>query len=415
MKLWIKVIAGTIPAAAALLFAFLLLFRWHRRRHRQLLLVSPHSSNQSSEQSSFDGITSIRLSDKPSGNSRKSLRFHHLRHPSTPQSPHGQFNWEEHPRLVAEFLEIGRPRFSVADGGAPCETADGFWEIHTDSSELMQTVRLAPGPTNAGDESPSYSWAKTSLPLPGPDLKGGSFPQEAYFEITVLNLLPGNDLLAKDGESDRAKLIRKNSPSQDRNSAAGQRGISDVTLSLGLTNRASLACQSMPGTYPGSIGFNSDGSVFLDGRKLVFESEKAGWANVNQTIGCGYDPNTKKVFFTVDANLAHVIRCSSEAYGFPLFPVLATNANATLLVNMGQAPFKYAAANAIRSPNQSFLRQLPGEVGVGETTGVIEGGEWRASGRRSREQQRKSGSKRSTAFSDDIDAESDLFEIALSS
>ncbi|KAG0472218.1 hypothetical protein HPP92_016764 [Vanilla planifolia] len=477
MKLWVKIIAGVIPGAAVLLLALLLLLRWHRRRHRQLHIISPQSSpNQSLESSSktkFDGIKNVHLAHKSGSSARNSLRFHHLRHPhhdhdqhhhQQHQVPHQStnqpFNWDEHPRLVAEATETGWPRFAFSSSsvlrspsaplwtlctscnvGVPHEAANGSWDIRPESSEFMQTLRLNAGLTKPNVDDPSFSWAITSLPLPGPALAGGSFPQEAYFEITILYLQPRRKALPSnvskrainDIETDRAKLIRENSitsfinsPSKDQSSTAEQGRTANLALSLGLTNRASLPTHSMPGTFPGSISFHSDGSVYLDGRKLVFGSEKAGWADVNRVIGCGYEPSRKKVFFTVDSQLAHVIRCSSEAYGFPLYPVMATSADAMILVNMGQAPFKYAPANATRTSNPCFVRLLPGEDAGGEAAGIMDSQElfsvapveveWRDRGRRSRQQQNKSGSKNSTGISDDgVDGESDLFEIALQS
>lgn len=184
-----------------------------------------------------------------------------------------------------------------------------------------------------------------------------------------------------------------------------------------------MSNQSMPGTFLGSIGFHSDGSVYLDGRKLVFESEKAEWADVNRVIGCGFAPRKKKVFFTVDSQLVHAIRCSSDAYSSPLYPVLAADADAMILVNLGQAPFKYAPANVTRVQNPCFLR-LPS--GVRPPAGSIHSGElfpvYRIEadetehGKKSKNQNNyySSSSKKSNGYLDDgLEAESDLFEISL--
>ena len=40
-----------------------------------------------------------------------------------------------------------------------------------------------------------------------------------------------------------------------------------VMLSVGLTAGGSLPLK-LPGSYPGSIGFNSDGSVYVDGKLI---------------------------------------------------------------------------------------------------------------------------------------------------
>lgn len=92
--------------------------------------------------------------------------------------------------------------------------------------------------------------------------------------------------------------------------------------------------------------------------KLVFESEKAEWIGADKVIGCGFDPRQKKVFFTLDSELMHVIHCQSEGFGTPLYPTLAANIDIQVLVNFGQSAFKYAPANAQRTPNPCFIAPL---------------------------------------------------------
>ena len=102
------------------------------------------------------------------------------------------------------------------------------------------------------------------------------------------------------------------------------------------------------------IGFGS-------GIKLVFESEREEWGRAEKVIGCGFDPKQKKVFFTVDSELVHVIHCKSEEFGSPLYPTLAANADVTVLVNLGQSMFKYITAQ--RTPNPCFVSQLVNAAG----------------------------------------------------
>lgn len=85
--------------------------------------------------------------------------------------------------------------------------------------------------------------------------------------------------------------------------------------------------------------------------KLVCESEKHEWAKENKVVGCGYDPRKKKVYFTVNSHLAHVINCKAEEFGTPLYPILASNTEAIVLINLGQCPFYYGPANGQRTPN----------------------------------------------------------------
>lgn len=467
MKLWIKIAAGAAPAAAVLLLVIIVLC-CRRRRKVQQPPVSPQNPlpqfSDRAAKSKFGnihaGINKFHLSYKSGSSARRSLRFHHLNHhhhtPAMP--PPSPFNWDEHPRLITEAVETGWPRFAFSssaprsssgplwnfcpacDGGEGRGVAETDWEVPPGSSEFMQTVKLSPGTNRTADDPLFFSWVRTSLPLPGPALGGGSFPQEAYFEITILYLQPRKKLRAaasrrpKDRESDQAKLIRANSgtgnifTSQGPRSTAEQGNSSGAAVAVGLISRgATMPAQAVPGNFPGSIGFHSDGSVYLDGRKLVFESERAVWACANRVIGCGFEPARKRVFFTVDANLTHVIRCTSEAYGSPLYPVLAADSDAMLLVNLGQAPFKYAPANAARTQNPCFIRHPSADAGGGQPAGSVDSrelfsvsrmeAEWLERDRRSQRRNNSnssSNSKKSNGNLDDnYDAESDLFEISL--
>lgn len=85
--------------------------------------------------------------------------------------------------------------------------------------------------------------------------------------------------------------------------------------------------------------------------KLVCESEKHEWAKENKVVGCGYDPRKRKVYFTVNSHLAHVINCKADEFETPLYPILASNTEATVLINLGQFPFHYGPANLQRTPN----------------------------------------------------------------
>jgi hypothetical protein len=88
----------------------------------------------------------------------------------------------------------------------------------------------------------------------------------------------------------------------------------------------------------------------------VFEPEEAEWGGTDKVIGCGFDPRQKKVFFTVDSQLLHVVHCKSEEFGTPLCQVLAANTYILVVVNMGQSLFRYGPANAQRTPNPCFTR-----------------------------------------------------------
>jgi hypothetical protein len=127
------------------------------------------------------------------------------------------------------------------------------------------------------------------LPLPGPPLGNSSFPQEAYFEITVLYCHSNDqESVGKAKEGERAKLIQEKSNGKANSESlvhvnsshriskieelklAGKDDCqgSAVLLSVGLTIGGSLPLK-LPGSYPGSIGFNSNGSLYLDGKLIL--------------------------------------------------------------------------------------------------------------------------------------------------
>lgn len=309
------------------------------------------------------------------------------------------FNWADHPALVTDAVENGWSRFgftnymssspssrssllglcAVGDYGRETQT-DITWEVSPGSADFMQKIRLNSGLKKVSLNNPSMAAAsviRTALPLPGPPLGNSAFPQEAFFEVTILHSRDDRELNGKVREGEKIKLIQENS-----NEMANSESLVHVTsthninkiedlklagkddsrgeavmLSLGLTAGGSLPLR-LPGSYPGSIGFNSNGSVYLDGIKLAFESEKTEWGRTDKVIGCGFDPRQKKVFFTVDSELVHVIHCKSEEFGSPLYPTIAANDDVIVLVNFGQSAFTYAPANAQRTSNPCFIGPL---------------------------------------------------------
>ncbi|OVA11253.1 B30.2/SPRY domain [Macleaya cordata] len=319
------------------------------------------------------------------------------------------FSWADHPSLVSEAVEHGWSRFAFTGGFMSSSSsstrsvllglcvsgdqgkeskAEISWEVCPGSSDFMQKIRLNSGLKKGiiGNPSPlgASSVIKTALPLPGPFLGNYSFPQEAYFEITILSLKEdddesvesiGNVKESKKREGEKTKLIQETQEVNSRSDSLTHVSIDSnrfeelkvgnkeeskeesVIMSLGLTVGGTLPSK-LPGSYPGSIGFNSNGSVYLDGMDLMFETQKAEWGTKNKVIGCGFDPDQKKVFFTVDSELVHVIHCSSEEFSSPLYPTLAANVHATVLVNFGQSAFSYAPPNVQRTPNPCFLGPL---------------------------------------------------------
>jgi len=151
--------------------------------------------------------------------------------------------------------------------------------------------------------------------------------------------------------------------------------------------------------------------------KLVMESEKAQWIGSERVIGCGYDPRQKKVFFTLDSELVHVIHCQSEEFGTPLCPTLAANIDIQVLVNFGQSAFKYAPANAQRTPNPCFIAPLVNSPGA--TLGYDDSKELFSMGRIDSQWHNRSANKgnqpngNNSQVLDFDESEADLFEIVL--
>lgn len=220
------------------------------------------------------------------------------------------FSWSDHPSSVTDAVENGWSRFAFATTymSSPStrsrrllglcavgehrvrETEPEIgWEVCQGSADFMQKIRLNSGlkkVLNLGNTSTAAaSVIRTALPLPGPPLGNNSFPQEAYLEITILFSL-GDEV---NSEGEKTKLIQENfneMPSSESlvhhvtSSAQRNKRVEElklnviddhhhgkdeaVLLSLGLTTGGSLPMK-LPGSYPGSIGFGSNGSVHLDG------------------------------------------------------------------------------------------------------------------------------------------------------
>jgi hypothetical protein len=238
----------------------------------------------------------------------------------------GPFQWTDHPRLVTEAAENGWAQFvfavapprsksatssplwgtcPICDAGTSRDMAEAAaWELPSGSSERMQAVRLNPaaaaaasstkkwlpgsipsplrGDADAGNNPSALCLARMSLPLPGPPLAGAPFPQDAYFEITIIYLNTKRpewsasraSRRGRDGasESDRVKLISFAPDAKDpvQESRAAKDDQQDkqrhLVMSLGLAvASAAPARPALAGTYASSIGFHSNGAVYLDG------------------------------------------------------------------------------------------------------------------------------------------------------
>lgn len=173
----------------------------------------------------------------------KNLEFHENTHEGTCKKMqnyyvmrHGVlttplFKWSDHPWLVKEAADQGWTCFGfnivarppshkwLEEGSKPVVPPGG--------SECMQKIVLSREMKGNCD---GVCLAMAMFPLPGPKLTSSIFPQQAYFEI----------ILSRGG------------------------GGGEGMVSVGLTSSRTPPYQ-LPGSYPGSIGYSSDGSVHLDG------------------------------------------------------------------------------------------------------------------------------------------------------
>ncbi|KAL0366221.1 UNVERIFIED_CONTAM: hypothetical protein Sradi_3512200 [Sesamum radiatum] len=466
---WLHVILAAASVVILVLLLLLILQRCFHPKPRRIFVVADTERGQSL-QTAISRLHQVR--PHHDGDDSKKMNFDVSRHGVVPtEVPF--FSWSENPSLVTDAVENGWPRFAfttllsspsvksarslvgVRDCGGD-HHGNGInvgigWEICEGSEDYMQKIRLNPGLkkviTTLNPSMGAVSVIRTALPLPGPQLGNASFPQEAYFEITILPVIVDiNDQLTADkaenakSESEEIRLIgeeynAKNNPetlnyvtsshSQWTNKIeeakpGGEQDVGEyetISLSVGLTGGGPLPLK-FPGSYPGSIGFNSNGSVYLDGTKLVLESEKGEWGRAEKVIGCGYNPAQKKVLFTVDSHLVHEIHCKTEEFGSPLYPTLAANTDVVVVVNLGQSPFKFEPGNLQRTPNPCFIRHQQSNY---PALGYEDSKELFSMGRIDSQWLKRSGTIRSCNYTGnsikgmefELESEGDLFEIVL--
>ncbi|TKY57845.1 SSH4 protein [Spatholobus suberectus] len=447
----VAVVAASLGCVSALLLVFMWRLCHHKKKHRNFVEAKSLTRMESLQA----GIA--RLHHQPVihhqfDHKSKNKGNFYVFHNGVSKRGH-LFNWDDHPYLVVDAVEYGWSRFAFtnyksnmpspskrstllgacAAGEYGRETeAEISWEVCNGSAEYMQMIRLNPGlkkvlHTNNPSMMSVASIIRTALPLPGPPLGNYAFPQEAYFEITILcSRVDDREPVGKrEGEKTKLLIIEDSSNGiggldmgeerkLDHEDGGGKSG--SVMFSLGLTAGGGVPLR-VPGSYPRSIGFNSNGSVFLEGMKLVMESEKAQWVRTDRVIGCGFDPRQKKVFFTLDSDLVHVIHCQSEEFATPLCPTLAANIDILVLVNFGQSAFKYAPANAQRTPNPCFIAPLVNSPGA--TLGYDDSKELFSTGRIDSQWLNRSAAKGNHNNGNNAEAldfdesETDLFEIVL--
>ncbi|XP_022034215.1 uncharacterized protein LOC110936181 isoform X3 [Helianthus annuus] len=273
-----------------------------------------HNKKQQQQPSSLQtGISKLHQQENIVNNKRLT-NYYVLRTGVSSSKP--LFNWSDNPSLVTDAVENGWSRFAftnfvslpsvqssksvfghcgvVAGDGKDVEMMEIGWEVCQGSADFMQKIRINSGlrkvVTTTGSLMAAVSVVKSALPLPGPALGNSSpFPQEAYFEITILSTYEdeaetqtNGKRMANKGEWEKIKLNKESNNSNGVSTRGvlakveelkGRNGGKDIAegkkemvivLSVGLAGGGSLPLK-LPGSYPGSIGFNSDGSIYLEG------------------------------------------------------------------------------------------------------------------------------------------------------
>ncbi|KAL1315593.1 hypothetical protein HN51_017598 [Arachis hypogaea] len=454
----VAVLGASLGCVSTLFMVFI--WRWcHQRKdHHRNFVVEPKSFTR------METINQAGIDDDHKNNSSKFYVFHGSEKTRT------LFSWEDHPYLAADAVENGWSRFNFMahksyniiqssrsrsttstllgacavvdddDHGRGIEIEPEItFEVCQDSSEFMQKIRLNPGLKKKN--SASMMIMRTSLPLPGPCLGNYAFPQEAYFEVTILcssSSSSFDDDCKRSSEGEKTKLLvqddglnckkgildnvdeemmRVECCKEGRNGKIG----SLVMFSLGLSRGGGDVPLRVPGSYHGSIGFNSNGSVFLDGMKLVTESKKEEeeeWMiGSEKVIGCGFDPRQKQVFFTLNSELVHEIHCQSDEFSTPLYPTLASNIDIIVLINFGQSSFKYEPANAHRTPNPCFMGPIVNshnaKLGYDDSKELFSMGRIDSQWHNGKSTPKGNIIPNHVAFDFDEESEADLFEIVL--
>eukprot|EP00252_Welwitschia_mirabilis_P008794 TRINITY_DN20975_c0_g1_i1.p1 TRINITY_DN20975_c0_g1~~TRINITY_DN20975_c0_g1_i1.p1 ORF type:complete len:458 (-),score=32.28 TRINITY_DN20975_c0_g1_i1:172-1545(-) len=314
------------------------------------------------------------------------------------------FSWNDHPSLIAEAVEHGWATFAFTYTYQLPFTSRRFWDLCSgivvepvtgweigNGDDYMQKIRF--NPTQPSKKATGLlaqvQCLQTLLPLPGPQLDCGSFPQEAYFEIIVIaegREFAGPEASKKSmGEGELVKLIAQGTSSSDsavksasskksggivperwmNSQSGGSASVSEggpKVLSVGLAVGGSCLAR-LPGLEAGSVGFHSTGFVYLNGMAYAGgdneqqqQSQKLAWGTVNNIVGCGYSPANRKIFYTLNGEKVCNLTCKSKDFSHPLYPTVAANYDVTVLINFGQSRFEYDPANAHRVPDPCFQK-----------------------------------------------------------
>lgn len=112
----------------------------------------------------------------------------------------------------------------------------------------------------------------------------------------------------------------------------------ETVLSIGMTTRP-YPLFRMPGWNRYSVGYHSDdGCKFLDDA-TGGQDYGPSWGN-GDTVGCGYEPETGHVFFTLNGHMVGTAFSSAARNAY--YASIGSDGPATVHVNFGKEPFLYS-------------------------------------------------------------------------
>ncbi|GBC24937.2 concanavalin A-like lectin/glucanase domain-containing protein [Rhizophagus irregularis DAOM 181602=DAOM 197198] len=125
----------------------------------------------------------------------------------------------------------------------------------------------------------------------------------------------------------------------------------ETIIAIGLAPK-NFPTNRLPGCNTDSIGFHSDEGRIFRNEKYTGSTYAEKWGKVNDVIGCGYYPNNRQVFFTINGeNLG--IAYTGLLHNI-LYPTIGSNGHCILKVNFGPE-FEYKEANIMSVASKKLL------------------------------------------------------------
>ncbi|ORZ39635.1 concanavalin A-like lectin/glucanase domain-containing protein, partial [Catenaria anguillulae PL171] len=121
-----------------------------------------------------------------------------------------------------------------------------------------------------------------------------------------------------------------------------------TTVAIGLAT-VPYPCFRLPGWHDWSIGYHSDdGRVFVSDDNVGVPYGKP--YRLDDTVGCGVDTRTGKVFYTRNGERMPIVDCSDvPAPRLTVNPCIGADGECSLKTNFGTEPFRWQEANDSRA------------------------------------------------------------------